>query len=129
MKSMVFIDYQNFDISLRKYLSSQEETFFNINYSKLSMLLNSKIKLNTTMMKTFLFAYKPCETLMKIPHYEGYYNWLSGMKSKSLFEVVEGTQEIRQVSKGIPIDINNPSTYTTEEKGTWRIYVEYISIR
>ena len=40
------------------------------------------------------------------------------MKSKPLFEVIEGTQEIRQISKDTKIDITNPSTYTTQEKGT-----------
>lgn len=118
MKSMAFIDYQNFDISFKRYLAHINETHFGVNYQKLSSVINSKISLNTTMMKTYLFAYKPCEQLMQLSRFEGYYNWLSGMKSKPLFEVIEGTQEIRQISKSVAIDINDTNTYTTQEKGT-----------
>lgn len=118
MKSMAFIDFQNFDISMRNYLSYKKEKSFHINYLKLTNQINDRIHLSSTLMKTYLFAYKPCEELMKLPHHQGYYNWLSGMKNKPFIEVIEGSQEIRPASKDIKIDINDNTTYTTEEKGT-----------
>lgn len=118
MKSMVFIDYQNFNISKNKYLLSNNENWFNINFSKLAKEINNLTTLNTTMVKTYLFAYKPCETLLKIQNYKDYYSWLNGLKNKPFFEVIEGTQEIRQTSQNIKIDLDDPKTYTTQEKGT-----------
>lgn len=103
---------------MRNYLSYNKEKPFHVNYLKLTNRVNDRIHLGATLMKTYLFAYKPCEELMKLSHYQGYYNWLSGMKNKPFIEVIEGTQEIRPASKGIKIDVNNTSTYTTEEKGT-----------
>lgn len=103
---------------MKTYLDSEKEPYFNVNYSMLANNLNGKIVLKPTLMKTYLFAYKPCEDLMKLVKYQTYYNWLSGLKNKSYFEVVEGTQEIRPVNKNQPVDVNNSATYITKEKGT-----------
>ena len=103
---------------MRNYLSSVSEKHFNINYLNFAQELNNKLSIKSTLMKTYLFAYKPCNELMKLPAYQGYYNWLSGIKNKPFFEVVEGSQEVRRLSKDTPIDINDTTTYTTQEKGT-----------
>ena len=120
MKSMAFIDYQNFQINKNSYLSENKLDTFNIDFIKLVNEVNAKITIKPTLVKTFLFAPKPCEQLMNCnnEYYRQYYNWLCGMKNKSYFEVIEGTQEIRPASKDIPIDLNDYSTYTTKEKGT-----------
>ena len=55
---------------------------------------------------------------MQLTTYYNYYQWLSGIKNKPFLEIIEGTQEIRQISKDIPINTNDTSTYTTQEKGT-----------
>lgn len=121
MKAMVFIDYQNFSINMHEYYK-QNPTFTEpkITYPKLSEEIFNRVKLkdHATLVKTFLFAHKPCDTLMKNSGYSTYYNWLNGMKNKPYLEVIEGRQEIRPVSKTVKIDISDPSTYTTEEKGT-----------
>lgn len=118
MRTMVFIDYQNFNISMRNYISSVQEKPFNIDYLNLAQKLNNKLSIKSTLMKTYLFAYKPCNDLMQLTTYYNYYQWLSGIKNKPFLEIIEGTQEIRQISKDIPININDTSTYTTQEKGT-----------
>ena len=118
MKSMVFIDYQNFNISIKDYFSSIKEKPFNVNFSALARELNNQLPTNPTLVKTYLFAYKPCDELLKLEPYRKYYTWLSGIKNKPFFEVIEGLQEIRGLPDGTQIDINDSSTYTTKEKGT-----------
>ena len=117
MRSMCFIDYQNFEINKSAFLKDKK---LNVNYSLLSKEINGRIHLEPipTLLKTFLFAYKPCEQLLQLDRYSKYYFWLSSLKSKPFIEVIEGTQEIRQISKDTAIDINDSSTYHTEEKGT-----------
>lgn len=118
LRSMVFIDYQNFNIAMKSYLQGLSEKHFNVNYYNLAQNLNDKVILNPILLKTFLFAYKPCKQLLELDFYNNYYNWLSGLKSKDYFEVIEGIQEIRPVNKQTKIDIKNSETYTTVEKGT-----------
>lgn len=119
MKTMVFIDFQNFNISMHKFYKSKNGLSEpKITYTKLSKNLVNKITVkNQTLIKTFLFAYKPCKELEKLEYYQKYYSWLNGMKNKPYFEVIEGTQEIRQ-SHDKAIDIKDTSTYYTTEKGT-----------
>lgn len=121
MKVMVFIDYQNFSINMHEYYK-QNKNYVQpkISYPKLAEEVFNRIELkeSATLVKTYLFAYKPCDQLMKLDRYSTFYNWLNGLKKKSYFEVIEGRQEVRSINKNTKIDIKNPSTYTTEEKGT-----------
>lgn len=119
MKVMVFIDFQNFDINMHEYYKhNQSLKEPKITYSKLSKEIFSKININNkNLLKTFLFAYKPCDELMRLPKYNNFYNWLNGMKNKPYLEVIEGSQVIRTIS-GKSFNINNHTTYITEEKGT-----------
>ena len=68
-------------------------------------------------MKTYLFAYKPCDKLMELERYSKYYEWLCRIKNSPYFEIIEGRQELRTI-ENVTLDINNPQTYTTEEKET-----------
>lgn len=120
MKAMLFIDFQNFDINMHDfYRKNPGLTEPKITYPKLAKELCSKVNLDdVNLIKTFLFAYKPCNELMQLPKYSNFYNWLNGMKNKPYMEVIEGNQVVRQVNKSIPINIADTSTYITEEKGT-----------
>lgn len=118
MKSMAFIDYQNFEICKTDYLKSIKRNTFNINFQKLANCLNDRIPLQPNLMKTFLFAYKPCDELLQLDTYRNYYNWLSGLRNKPFFEVIEGVQQLRPVNSSIPINIYDNSTFKTKEKGT-----------
>lgn len=115
LRVMVFIDYQNFNINLREhYKDKQLKT---INYGALGREINNVIPFSSEVIKTFLFAYKPCEKLMELEYYQKYYNWLEGMKNTPYLEIIEGRQEIRTYNN-VTFDINDPKTYYTEEKET-----------
>lgn len=112
---MVFIDYQNFNINLKEHYRGK--TFKPINYWALGKAINEKIPFQSEVLKTYLFAYKPCEELMKIESYSIYYDWLTKLKKTPYLEIIEGRQELRTYDD-IILDINNPKTYFTEEKET-----------
>ena len=114
-KTMVFIDYQNFNINLHRHYEGR--TFQNVNYKLLGEEINNKIPFTAEVLKTYVFAYKPCDELMSLESYQKYYNWLNSLKSVSYLEVIEGRQDVHRIP-GIPFDIKNPATYTTEEKET-----------
>lgn len=115
-KAMAFIDYQNFNINLITHYGGKEG-LKNINYVSLSKVINERIPLNSELMKTYLFAYKPSDTLMQLDQYSRYYNWLTTIKNTPYMEVIEGRQEIRPV-KGRTFDINDTTSFTTAEKET-----------
>lgn len=96
-KVMVFIDYQNFFISWKWKNRGRKPPF--VDYQKLGRLINRQIPLDSEVIKTYLFAYKPCDELMLLE------------------QVIEGRQDIHRIY-GVEFDINDPSTYTTEEKET-----------
>lgn len=97
-KVMVFIDYQNFFISWKWKNRGRKPPF--VDYQKLGRLINRQIPLDSEVIKTYLFAYKPCDELMLLEPYQ-----------------IEGRQDIHRIY-GVEFDINDPSTYTTEEKET-----------
>mgnify|MGYP004581948301 FL=1 len=117
-RTMVFIDYQNFNINLQThYRESGNHEFKSINYQQLAKTINSKLPLKAQVIKTYLFAYKPCDKLMQIEKYAKYYDWLQKLKKTPYFEVIEGRQEIRTI-KDVKLDISDSHTYYTEEKET-----------
>lgn len=114
-RTMVFIDYQNFNINLQVHYNGKQ--FKSINYQELAKAINKRLTLESQVIKTYLFAYKPCEQLMKVEKYSKYYDWLCKIRKTPYFEIIEGRQEVRPIH-GVTFDINNESTYTTEEKET-----------
>lgn len=114
-KAMVFIDYQNFNINLQEHYKGK--SFKPINYWALGKAINDIIPLQSEVIKTYLFAYKPCDELMKLERYSKYYDWLNSLRKTPYLEMIEGRQEIRTYN-GVDLDINNPKTYFTEEKET-----------
>lgn len=117
LRVMVFIDYQNFNINLRDHYKSQNKNPKPINYLALGREINEIIPFQSEVIKTYLFAYEPCEELKKIPYYEKYYNWLSELRKTPYLEIIEGRQEIRTYDD-ITLNLNDPKTYFTEEKET-----------
>ena len=115
-RTMVFIDYQNFNINLKKHYENSKN-FNRIDYLRLGKAINEKIPIKSEVIKTYLFAYKPCDTLMTLNYYSNYYDWLTKLKVTPYLEIIEGRQEIRIPDKAV-FNINDPSTYYTEEKET-----------
>ena len=116
-KVMVFIDYQNFNINLKEHFKRERKELKSIDYRTLGKSINELIQLDSEVIKTYVFAFKPCETLMQLDSYKKYYAWLEKLKKAKYLEVIEGRQEIRTF-KNVPFDINDPDTYTTIEKET-----------
>ena len=116
-KTMVFIDYQNFNINLQKHYKESESEFKNVNYNDLGKEINRKIPLKSEVIKTYLFAYKPCDELMQLESYSKYYSWLEKMRNIHYLEIIEGRQVIRKI-EGTEFNINDSRKYTTEEKET-----------
>lgn len=113
---MVFIDYQNFNINLKKHYNGKQ--FKPINYQLLGKEINKLIPLQSEVVKTYVFAYRPCEELLNLEYHRKYYEWLNNtLKKTPYLEVIEGRQEIRKI-KDKEFDINDPDSYTTEEKET-----------
>ena len=114
---MVFIDFQNFDISYNDYCAYKHLSKKTINYCLLSKQLNDVLQLSSQVIKTYLFASKPCDQLLTLDSYKRQYDWLCKLKRSNYFEVIEGQQVIRSVD-GVDLNINDFKTYTTLEKGT-----------
>lgn len=117
LRVMVFIDYQNFNINLREHYNSTGQKSKSINYIALGKAINEIIPYNSEVIKTYLFAYEPCEELKKLEYYDKYYKWLNSLRNTPYLEIIEGRQELR-THDGVDLDLNNPKTYYTEEKET-----------
>lgn len=117
LKTMVFIDWQNFNISCKEYMFHKKMDKVSIDYCKLAKVLNSKVHLDSQVIKTYLFAVRPCEKLFELESYKKQYDWICSLKNNYHFEVIEGEQVIRPVH-GKEFNINDLTTYTTVEKGT-----------
>lgn len=117
LRTMVFIDFQNFNISYGEYCTYKNLLKKSIDYCLLSKQLNNVLQLSSQVIKTYLFASKPCDQLLQLENYKKQYDWLCKLKQSNYFEVIEGQQVIRRID-GIDFDINNSKTYTTIEKGT-----------
>lgn len=100
---MVFIDYQNFNINLKEHYKGK--TFKPINYWALGKAINEIIPFQSEVLKTYLFAYKPCDDLMKIESYSKYYEWLTKLKKTPYLEIIEGRQELRTYIRTLCHDI------------------------
>lgn len=85
LRTMVFIDYQNFNINLQNHFKNNGSKIRSINYQELAKTINSKLPLKSQVIKTYLFAYKPCDQLMKLEKYSKYYDWLQKVKTTPLF--------------------------------------------
>lgn len=117
LKTMVFIDWQNFNISCKEYILHKKMDKVSIDYCKLAKTLNSKVCLDSQVIKTYLFATRPCEKLLELESFKKQYDWICSLKNNYHFEVIEGEQVIRTIH-GKEFDINDATTYTTVEKGT-----------
>ncbi len=123
LRAMVFIDYENFNISYYNYhkllnASASGYTVPRLNYKTFPQKLVRHISDNAVLVKTYLFAPKPDSFLMTDPARKSKYDWLSGLNSFDYFTVVEGSHIARPTNHSVAMDINNKSTYYVQDKGT-----------
>ena len=118
---MIFIDFENFNIALTKMYRSMEIHTPKIDYNALPQKIVERLPGESSrLIKTFLFAPKPDEFLMKDVRRKATYDWICGLKNQKYFTIIEGQHLARPVSglefKDMAID--KPETYFVVEKGT-----------
>lgn len=119
---MIFIDFENFNLATRHYYREilKLNSSARIDFNKFPDALVEMLPRPVELIKTFLCAPKPDDFLMNDPKRKSTYNWINGLKNQKYFTVIEGEHRARPVSgyNYSTMDINNPSTYYVEEKGT-----------
>ena len=119
-KVMVFIDFENFNIATLSYYRGMGKEAPRLDYSKIPKEIVKMIPGKNELVKTFLFAPKPDDFLMKDRKRKNTYDWLNGLKNQKYFTVIEGQHIARPVSGYTKeeMDIDRPETYYVQEKGT-----------
>lgn len=135
---MLFIDFENFDISKysyykKRYNDEKEKVtkqgndatqvrFDNpkLDFNKLPQEIIKLLNQPHVLVKTMLFAPKPDDFLMKDERRKSVYNWINGMRNQDFFTVIEGAHLARPINGKAfsSMNIDDPSTYYVEEKGT-----------
>jgi uncharacterized LabA/DUF88 family protein len=125
LKAMVFVDFENFEINKNAYYKSiapegGRPQYPKLDYNVLPQKIVEKLTIPHYLVKSFLFAPKPDDFLMKDDTRARTYNWINGMKNQNYFTIVEGSHSARPVSGFTyqTMDINNRASYYIEEKGT-----------
>ena len=91
-----------------------------LDFNKLPKEVVALLKQQHVLVKTFLFAPKPDEFLIRDERRSSVYNWINGMKNQDFFTVIEGRHVSRPVSgyNRDTMSLSNPSSYFVVEKGT-----------
>jgi uncharacterized LabA/DUF88 family protein len=140
LRAMVFIDFENFEIAKYSYYKKKcledaqnqariegkpEPSAAPINMPKLDFNaipreVVSLLPQTHELVKTFLFAPKPDDFLMKDSRRASTYNWINGLKNQDFFTVIEGVHSARPVSgyTYATMSLDVPGSYYVEEKGT-----------
>lgn len=119
-KAMIFIDYENFEISrcdLYKNEGNQRAPFLDL--VEFPKKLIGKIGLELELMKTFLFAPKPDDILKQEKWRQKRFDFLKGLENTNFFTVIAGRHCARPNNGDFAsIDLSDKSTYHVNEKGT-----------
>ncbi len=115
LRGMVFVDYMNFNISFCNLYPGEKRP--KLDYTK---LFNGIVKMrpDTELLKTFIFAPKPDDFLMGDPYLSSYYNWLQKLNQIRYLDVVEGRYLARPTNTKEEMKIDDKTTYYKVEKGT-----------
>ena len=95
---MVFIDFENFNISLMTYYNNMGEQSPRVDYRKMPHELIKKLPVSGYVAKTVVCAPKPDDFLMTIESRKRLYNWINGLKNIEYFTVIEGEHIARPVT-------------------------------
>ena len=116
LRGMVFMDNLNFEIAVTEYYknlgTNAPKLDYNILFKKIVQLRS-----NVSYTKSFIFAPKPDEFLLKDTKNNSYYQWITGLNTSKYIDVIEGRYVARPTSDK-SMDINDSSTYYKIEKGT-----------
>jgi len=117
---MVFIDFENFNISLMTYYNNMGEQSPRVDYKKMPHELIKKLPTSGYVVKTVLCAPKPDDFLMAIESRKRMYNWINGLKNIEYFTVIEGEHVARPITGYTKEQMkpDTPSSFYVVEKGT-----------
>ncbi len=120
LRTMIFIDYENFDISLSSYYKSNNLPAVRLDYNKFPRKLTEYINPDFALVKTFMFVPKPDEFLMQDPYLKSRYEWFDSIRTINNLTIIEGAHIARPAPKLIreQMVIGDHSTYYITEKGT-----------
>lgn len=119
LRSMIFIDFENFDISKFNYYRKIGLSNPKLDFNKFPKEINGLLH-NHILIKTFLFAPKPEGILASDLALQSRYNWITGMKNQDYFTIIEG-RHVAKPTTGYTyrsMNLSIPASYYREEKGT-----------
>lgn len=118
---MVFIDFENFRLSLNHYaykLLALSKPI-PLDYAQFPhRLVDALPGQGNRLVKTFLFAPKPDDFLMQDTRRKKMYEWLKGMNNNSYFDLAEGKHIARLAPGAKYMNIADRTSYYVIEKGT-----------
>lgn len=119
LRSAVFIDYLNFSLAVKSlYQKKGCSVLPKLDYTKIGELAVKKLSFKSELVKSHLCAPKPDKRLMDTRKYSSEYAWLSSLRNKKRFDVIEGTLKARPINSSVEINVNDLNTYYVVEKGT-----------
>lgn len=116
MRTMIFIDHMNFYLAAQMYYyNTFKKSLLTFDYAKLIQEIHKQLPFESELIKTQIFFPLSETPLDTIEPYKSSNKWLNGLKSKPYLDIIEGRNQIRKLPG---FDINDPNTYTVDEKGT-----------
>lgn len=117
LRGMVFVDHQNFILSLHSYYRKMGLPYPKLDYAVLFRKITGLID-NVDFIKTSLYIPKPDEFLMGDTMLASQYRWAINLRTKPFMDVIEGRFIARPTKSWREMDINDRYSYYREEKGT-----------
>ena len=121
MRTMLFIDFENFEISKTMYYKNSMGTIApKTDFTKLPNELVNRFLSGHELLGTFLFAPKPDQFLMTDSTRKATYTWISGLNNLNFFSVIEGRHVARPTNgfTSATMNISDKNSYYVVEKGT-----------
>lgn len=116
MRTMIFVAHMNFYLAAQSYYHNKfNKALPTFDYTKLIQEIHNQLPFDSELMKTQIFFPYSEAPLDMIEPFKSANKWLSTLKTKPYLDIIEGRNQIR---RGSNFDINIPSTYTVDEKGT-----------
>ena len=85
---MVFIDFENFNISYCNRCKNKNLPLPKLDYNALPIEIVKLLSHPHELIKTFLFAPKPDDFLMQDEKRKNTYDWVNGLKNQNYFDVI-----------------------------------------
>lgn len=120
LKTMIFMDYENFDINFSSYYRGKGLTIPHLNYNMFPKKLIELLNQDLTLVKTFMFVPKPDDFLMQDSYYKNKYEWLDSIRTINNLTIIEGSHIARPAPKlkKEQMVLEDRNTYYVTEKGT-----------